>query len=44
MGAFYGRTDQKEVINALTYAADRGVTLWDTADIYGNCTSEFLRS
>jgi len=38
IGAFYGKTDDDEAFKALTYAADRGMTFWDTADIYG--TSE----
>jgi len=38
IGAFYGKTDGDEAFKALTYAADRGMTFWDTADIYG--TSE----
>ena len=32
-------TDPEDIHKALTYAADRGMTFWDTADIYG--TSEF---
>ncbi|KZT70949.1 Aldo/keto reductase [Daedalea quercina L-15889] len=36
IGAFYGQTDAEEAFRTLTYAADRGVTFWDTADIYGN--------
>ncbi|CCM02261.1 uncharacterized protein FIBRA_04344 [Fibroporia radiculosa] len=39
IGAFYGKTDDEEALRTLTYAADRGVTFWDTADIYGNCES-----
>ncbi|CCM00124.1 uncharacterized protein FIBRA_02151 [Fibroporia radiculosa] len=35
IGAFYGKTDQDEAVRTLTYAADRGVTFWDTSDIYG---------
>ncbi|TRM66174.1 Aldo/keto reductase [Schizophyllum amplum] len=38
MGAFYGKTDEQEALDALTWAADNGATFWDTADIYG--TSE----
>jgi aryl-alcohol dehydrogenase-like predicted oxidoreductase len=38
MGAFYGSSDDKQSLETLTYAADRGMTFWDTADIYG--TSE----
>ncbi|KAF8064101.1 Aldo/keto reductase [Lyophyllum atratum] len=36
MGAFYGKSDDKESLDTLTYAADRGMTFWDTADIYGH--------
>ncbi|KAG6908484.1 hypothetical protein DXG01_004487 [Tephrocybe rancida] len=36
MGAFYGKSDDKESIDALTYAANRGMTFWDTADAYGH--------
>ncbi|EED83286.1 predicted protein [Postia placenta Mad-698-R] len=37
LGAFYGkRADEKQAFETLSYAADRGVTFWDTADIYGN--------
>ncbi|TFY79236.1 hypothetical protein EWM64_g4775 [Hericium alpestre] len=40
IGAFYGKTDETQALKALTYAADRGMTFWDTADIYG--TSEVM--
>ncbi|KAG6845010.1 hypothetical protein H0H87_001782 [Tephrocybe sp. NHM501043] len=33
--AFYGNVDEKETFDMLSYAADRGMTFWDTADIYG---------
>ncbi|KZT70939.1 Aldo/keto reductase [Daedalea quercina L-15889] len=36
VGAFYGETNTEEAFRTLTYAADRGVTFWDTADMYGN--------
>ncbi|KIJ30808.1 hypothetical protein M422DRAFT_267639 [Sphaerobolus stellatus SS14] len=36
IGAFYGKTDKDEAFKTLTYAADRGVTFWDTADCYGD--------
>ncbi|KAG6908320.1 hypothetical protein DXG01_005296 [Tephrocybe rancida] len=36
MGAFYGRSDDKESIETLTYAANRGMTFWDTSDVYGH--------
>ena len=42
ISAFYGSTDKDEAIKALTYAADRGMTFWDTADIYGNSGAPFL--
>ncbi|KAI5123181.1 hypothetical protein M0805_003948 [Coniferiporia weirii] len=35
IGLFYGKTDEKAAYDALTYAADRGMTFWDCADIYG---------
>ncbi|KIJ27072.1 hypothetical protein M422DRAFT_37941 [Sphaerobolus stellatus SS14] len=35
-GAYYGKTDTEEVYKTFTYAADRGVTFWDTADCYGD--------
>lgn len=35
MGAWYGKPDEEECLKTLTYAADRGVTFWDTADVYG---------
>ncbi|KIJ49943.1 hypothetical protein M422DRAFT_160285 [Sphaerobolus stellatus SS14] len=38
IGAFYGSTDQDEAVKMLSFAADRGVTFWDTSDVYG--TSE----
>jgi len=40
MGAFYGASDDNESMKTLTYAADRGMTFWDTADGYG--TSQTL--
>ncbi|KAG6902935.1 hypothetical protein C0995_009327 [Termitomyces sp. Mi166 len=36
MGAFYGKSDEMECFKTLTYAANRGVTFWDTADMYGD--------
>jgi len=35
IGAFYGTTDEKAAYEALTHAANRGMTFWDCADIYG---------
>lgn len=40
MGGFYGKSDEEECLRALSYAADCGMTFWDTANIYG--TSESL--
>ncbi|KAG6809781.1 hypothetical protein H0H92_014765 [Tricholoma furcatifolium] len=34
--SIYGSSDDKESFDALTYAANRGMTFWDTSDIYGN--------
>ncbi|KAJ7619322.1 Aldo/keto reductase [Roridomyces roridus] len=41
IGAFYGQTDKDEAFRTLSRAADLGITMWDTADIYGN-TEEVL--
>ncbi|TFK52942.1 Aldo/keto reductase [Heliocybe sulcata] len=38
IGAWYGKTDESKALEMLSSAADRGVTFWDTADVYG--TSE----
>ncbi|KAL0952446.1 hypothetical protein HGRIS_006715 [Hohenbuehelia grisea] len=39
IGIFYGgQTDEESSMKTLSYAADRGVTFWDTSDFYG--TSE----
>ncbi|TDL15047.1 Aldo/keto reductase [Rickenella mellea] len=40
MGAFYGKTDNDEAFETLTYAADRGMTFWDCADIYGDAETK----
>jgi len=32
---FYGKADKAETFEMLAYAADRGLTFWDTADYYG---------
>ncbi|EJC99948.1 Aldo/keto reductase [Fomitiporia mediterranea MF3/22] len=37
IGAYYGKTDEVAAYEALTYAANRGMTFWDCADIYGDC-------
>ncbi|KAH8817894.1 NADP-dependent oxidoreductase domain-containing protein [Flagelloscypha sp. PMI_526] len=39
MGAFYGSTNEEEALKTLSYAADRGVTFWDTSDKYGTSES-----
>lgn len=39
IGAFYGKTDDEAAYKALTYSADRGMTFWDCADIYGTSES-----
>ncbi|TRM64232.1 NADP-dependent oxidoreductase domain-containing protein [Schizophyllum amplum] len=36
LGAFYGTSNETEAFNTLTYCADRGLTFWDTAEIYGS--------
>ena len=38
MGAYYGKSDDEQSFKTLTYAADRGMTFWDTSDIYGTST------
>ncbi|KAF9490927.1 Aldo/keto reductase [Pleurotus eryngii] len=35
IGAYYGKIDETAAHNALTYAVDRGITMWDTSDMYG---------
>jgi aryl-alcohol dehydrogenase-like predicted oxidoreductase len=37
--AFYGQSSPSEetILKTLTYAADRRMNFWDTADIYGTC-------
>ncbi|GLB40529.1 putative aldo keto reductase [Lyophyllum shimeji] len=35
MGTFYGKSNDQESLETLTYAADRGMTFWDSADVYG---------
>ena len=41
-GSLWGKTDDEESIRALNEAVDRGVTLIDTADVYGFGHSEEL--
>ncbi|KAJ8519581.1 hypothetical protein ONZ45_g3496 [Pleurotus djamor] len=36
MGRWYGKFDDDESIKTLSFAADRGITFWDTSDIYGS--------
>ncbi|KAJ7160921.1 NADP-dependent oxidoreductase domain-containing protein [Mycena filopes] len=38
-GAFYGKADKAVTLEMLSYAADRGITFWDTADYYGESES-----
>ncbi len=42
MSEFYGTADESEAINTIHRALDLGVTLLDTADIYGPFTNERL--
>ncbi|EDA6039862.1 aldo/keto reductase, partial [Salmonella enterica subsp. enterica serovar Enteritidis] len=42
MSAFYGAHDDSTSIKTLHYALDQGVTLLDTADMYGPYTNERL--
>ncbi|MGZ5212437.1 MAG: aldo/keto reductase [Actinomycetota bacterium] len=42
MSEFYGRTDEHEAIATIRRALDLGVTLLDTADMYGPFTNERL--
>jgi len=42
MSEFYGPHDDTESIGTLHHALDRGVTLFDTADVYGPYTNEEL--
>jgi len=42
MSEFYGTTDESEAIATIQHALDLGVTLLDTADIYGPHTNEQL--
>lgn len=42
MSAFYGPTDHKQNLQVLAHAADNGVTLFDTADMYGDGANETL--
>ena len=42
MSEFYGRADEAEAIATIRRALDLGVTLLDTADMYGPFTNEKL--
>jgi aryl-alcohol dehydrogenase-like predicted oxidoreductase len=42
MSEFYGDTDDRESIATIQHATDRGVTLLDTADMYGSGRNEEL--
>ena len=42
MSEFYGQGDDAESIATIHHALDRGVTLFDTADMYGPFTNEVL--
>jgi aryl-alcohol dehydrogenase-like predicted oxidoreductase len=42
MSQFYGSSSDDESIETLHHALDRGVTLFDTADVYGPYTNEEL--
>lgn len=42
MSEFYGTTDDAESLRVLLYAAERGVSFFDTADIYGFGRNEAL--
>src|SRR5215471_16852536 len=42
MSEFYGPSDEAEAIATIHRALDRGVTLLDTADMYGPYTNEEL--
>ena len=42
MSEFYGTTDEGEAVRTLERAVDLGVTLFDTADMYGPFTNEQL--
>ncbi|HET7843550.1 MAG TPA: aldo/keto reductase, partial [Xanthomonadales bacterium] len=42
MSEFYGERDEGEALATIAHALDRGVTLLDTADMYGPFTNELL--
>ncbi|MEM5948931.1 aldo/keto reductase [Spirochaetia bacterium 38H-sp] len=41
-GDAWGPTDDRDVLSAIDYALDNGITFFDTADVYGNGHSEEL--
>ncbi|MCA1950798.1 MAG: aldo/keto reductase [Treponema sp.] len=41
-GDAWGKTEDQEVLRAIDYALDQGVTFFDTADVYGSGHSEEL--
>src|SRR5476651_1514122 len=42
MSEFYGSADEGEAVATIHRALDRGVTLFDTSDVYGPYTNEQL--
>jgi aryl-alcohol dehydrogenase-like predicted oxidoreductase len=42
MSEFYGATDTKEAMDVIQYAYEHGITMFDTADIYGMGANEKL--
>ncbi len=42
MSEFYGPTDESEAVAVLHHAIERGITFWDTADMYGSGANERL--
>lgn len=42
MSEFYGATNEKEAIDVIHHAFDQGVTMFDTADVYGMGDNEKL--
>jgi aryl-alcohol dehydrogenase-like predicted oxidoreductase len=42
MSEFYGDTDDRESVGTIRYAVDSGITLLDTADMYGSGSNEEL--
>ncbi|MEM9554856.1 MAG: aldo/keto reductase [Acidobacteriota bacterium] len=44
MSEFYGQTDEARSLDTLHHALERGVSFWDTADMYGSGANERLLS